>query len=461
MEIRFLGAAREVTGSCFHLLGGGTEILVDCGMRQGGKKDNHEGDSAFSFNPAAIDCVLLTHAHIDHSGLLPRLVKEGFRGKIFATPATADLARVMLFDSANIQEKDAEWLTKKAHRAGRNENHYPLYNISDVEMTVPLISDVPYGKKVRLGKGMGFSFSDAGHILGSGSVELTFPGGQGDRSIIFSGDIGKKDNPIIADPVHAKTSDYVVIESTYGNRLHKNMEESIAELVSAVTSTFERGGNVIIPTFAIGRTQDLLYTLNNLVREGRLGKLDVYVDSPLAEEATRIYLAHPEVYDDEARKLYTQKRGMALNLHFVHSVEQSQRLNSIRSGAIIMAGSGMCEGGRIRHHFKHNIWRPECSIVIVGFQANGTLGRKIVDGADKVNILGEDIAVRARIYTIGGFSAHGDQNDLLQWLGAFRNHPEVFIVHGEEKAALDFEKAVRERFGFTTHVPSLKEKFNL
>lgn len=461
MEIRFLGAAREVTGSCFQLLSNGTQILVDCGMRQGVKKNNHSGDSAFSFNPVEIDYVLLTHAHIDHSGLLPRLVKEGFRGKIFTTPATADLIKVMLLDSANIQEKDAEWMTKKSFRAGRDENFYPLYNVSDVEMTMPLVTEMPYGVPGKLGNDMGFRFTDAGHILGSGSVDISYQGETGAKNIIFSGDIGKPDNPIIADPVHSKAADYVVIESTYGNRMHKNMDDSVNELVDAINSTFKKGGNVIIPTFAIGRTQDLLYIFNNLVRSGKLGKIDVYVDSPLAEEATKIYLAHPEVYDEEARKLFGQKGARALKLHFVESIEQSQRLNRIRSGAIIMAGSGMCEGGRIRHHFKHNIWRPECSIVFVGFQANGTLGRKIVDGADKVNIFGEDMAVRAKIYTIGGFSAHGDQKDLLDWLGVFKNRPEVFIVHGEENAALDFEQAVKEKFGFTTHVPKQGEAFQI
>jgi len=461
MEIRFLGAAREVTGSCFHLLANGMQVLVDCGMHQGVKKNDHSGDSAFSFNPVEIDYVLLTHAHIDHSGLLPRLVKEGFRGKIFTTPATADLIKVMLLDSANIQEKDAEWLTKKSYRAGRDENFYPLYNISDVETTLPLVSETGYGTQVNLGKDMSFRFTDAGHILGSGSVDLSYPGETGGKNIIFSGDIGKADNPIIADPTHAKTADYVVIESTYGNRLHKNMDDSINELVGAIDSTFKKGGNVIIPTFAIGRTQDLLYILNNLVRSGRLGKIDVYVDSPLAEEATKIYLAHPEVYDEEARKLFTQKGARALKLHFIESIEESQRLNRIHSGAIIMAGSGMCEGGRIRHHFKHNIWRPECSIVFVGFQANGTLGRKIIDGAAKVNILGEEMAVRARIYTIGGFSAHGDQKDLLDWLGVFKNNPAVFIVHGEEQAALDFERAVKEKLGFATHVPQQGESFKI
>jgi metallo-beta-lactamase family protein len=459
MEIRFLGAAREVTGSCFQLISNGTQVLIDCGMRQGVKKNNHSGDSAFSFSPAEIDCVVLTHAHIDHSGLLPRLVKEGFRGKIFTTPATADLIKVMLLDSANIQEKDAEWLTKKSFRAGHDEVFYPLYNVSDVEMTLPLIEEIAYGSEGKAGEDMRFTFTDAGHILGSASVDLRYAGGA--KNIIFSGDIGKTGNPIIGDPVHSRTADYVLIESTYGNRMHKDMDESVRELVEAINSTFKKGGNVIIPTFAIGRTQDLLYILNNLVRSGRLGKIDVYVDSPLAEEATKIYLAHPEVYDDEARKLFGRKDARALKLHFIESIEESQRLNRIRSGAIIMAGSGMCEGGRIRHHFKHNIWRPECSIVFVGFQAAGTLGRKIVDGAARVNVLGEEMAVRAKVYTIGGFSAHGDRKELLDWLGVFKNRPEVFIVHGEEKAALDFEQAVKEKFGFTTHVPTLGEAFQI
>lgn len=459
MEIRFLGAAREVTGSCFQLTSNGTKVLVDCGMRQGVKKNDHSGDSAFAFSPEEIDCVLLTHAHIDHSGLLPRLVKEGFRGKIFTTPATADLIRVMLLDSANIQEKDAEWLTKKSFRAGHDEVFYPLYNVSDVEMTLPLIEEIAYGSEGKVSEDMRFTFTDAGHILGSASVDLRYAGGA--RNIIFSGDIGKTGNPIIGDPVHSRTADYVLIESTYGNRLHKDMDESVRELVEAINSTFKKGGNVIIPTFAIGRTQDLLYILNNLVRSGRLGKLDVYVDSPLAEEATKIYLAHPEVYDDEARKLFGRKDARALKLHFIESIEESQRLNRVRSGAIIMAGSGMCEGGRIRHHFKHNIWRPECSIVFVGFQAAGTLGRKIVDGAARVNVLGEEMAVRAKVYTIGGFSAHGDQKELLDWLGVFSNRPEVFIVHGEEKAELDFEQAVKNRFGFTTHVPKLGDTFQV
>jgi metallo-beta-lactamase family protein len=459
MKIRFLGAAREVTGSCYHLTLNGTQFLVDCGMHQG----KHAGGELeiFQFDPAAIECVFLTHAHIDHSGLLPRLVKQGFQGRIITTTATADLVEIMLLDSAHIQESDAEWLTKKAFRSGRNQVIEPLYTSKDVLDMIPLIDRQHYGSIENAMGRLRYRLTDAGHILGSASLELWYPSGPAEKKIVFSGDIGKKDNPIINDPQHAPTADTVVIESTYGNRNHRNMEESIDELVAVIESTFQRGGNVLIPSFAVGRTQDLLYILNKLVREKRLGRLDVYVDSPLAKEATQIYLSHPEYFDQEALKLFKLKKMNGLKLHFSASIEDSQKINRIRSGAVIMAGGGMCEGGRIRHHLKHNLWRPECSIVFVGFQAAGTLGRKLVDGAKSVQILGEEIAVLAQVHTIGGFSAHGDQTGLLEWLGGFTNQPEVFIVHGEETAALDFEKAVQEKFGFKTHVPHRGDEFEI
>ncbi len=460
MKIRFLGAAREVTGSCYHVTLNGKQFLVDCGMHQG----KHAGGEPeiFRFDPKEIECVFLTHAHIDHSGLLPRLVKLGFRGQIITTSATADLVEVMLLDSAHIQETDAEWMTKKAYRAGREERTEPLYTSGDVMEMLPLIERRSYDETGNQLQGLKYRLTDAGHILGSASLELWYADqGAAEKKIVFSGDIGKKDNPIINDPRHTPTSDFVVVESTYGNRQHRSLDESIEELAGAIESTFRRGGNVLIPSFAVGRTQDLIYILNNLVRKKRLGRLDVYIDSPLAEEATKIYLAHPEVYDPEALALLKKRGGGGLKLHFTRSIEESQKINHIRSGAIIIAGGGMCEGGRIRHHLKHNLWRPESSIIFAGFQAGGTLGRKIVDGAKVVHMLGEDIAVKARIYTIGGFSAHGDQAGLLEWLGAFQNHPEVFIVHGEESAALDFEKAVQEKFGFKTHVPYRGDEFDI
>ena len=460
MKIRFLGAAREVTGSCCHLSLDDVELLVDCGMHQG-KNGEEKNETAFEFNPAGIDALFLTHAHIDHSGLVPRLVREGFKGRIITTPATADLVEILLRDSAHIQEKDAEWLTRKSRRKGKERRFEPLYTMSDVEAMIPLFSRKDYGETGKVNRGIKYRFTDAGHILGSGTLELWYKGGRGEKKIVFSGDIGKKGNPIINDPRHTTQTDYVVVESTYGNRLHRGMEESIEELRDAIESTFKKGGNVLIPSFAVGRTQDILYILNKLVRERKLRPLNVYVDSPLAEEATRIYLSYPEYYDEEARKLFQLKEGDAVKLHFTKNVEDSQRINKINSGAVIIAGSGMCEGGRIRHHLKHNLWRSECSIIFVGFQAQGTLGRQIVDGAKTVHFLGEDFAVKARICTIGGFSAHGDQGELLEWLSTFSTNPEVFIVHGEETSALAFEKAVKEKLGLVTHVPHLGEAWEI
>lgn len=460
MKIRFIGATRTVTGSCFHLTVNGRQFLVDCGMHQG--KDSYAVNRApLPFNPPDIEAMFLTHAHIDHSGLIPRLVEKGFSGSIITTAATADLASVMLMDSAHIQEKDAEWLTKKSFRIGEDMVHEPLYTTEDARAVTGLFSKKSYGRKEQLGKGIRYRFNDAGHILGSGTLELWYQDSPVEKKIVFSGDIGKKGNPIINDPEHIEAADYVVMESTYGNRLHKGMEESITELAETIKATFKRGGNVVIPSFAVGRTQDILYILNRLVHAGRLKSVDIYVDSPLAEEATKVYLAHPEVYDEEARRILKERKSNGLSLHFTESVAESQKINAIRSGAVIIAGSGMCEGGRIQHHLKHNLWRPECSVVFVGFQAEGTLGREIVGGAKTVTVLGEPIAVRAGIFTINGFSAHADRKELLEWLGGFGNRPEVFIVHGEESVSLAFSKTIREKFGFTTHVPIQGEEFEI
>ncbi|MBI5206020.1 MAG: MBL fold metallo-hydrolase [Nitrospirae bacterium] len=460
MNIQFLGAARTVTGACFYLQASELKMLVDCGMFQG--EDAYAVNKEnFAFNPKDIDYLFLTHAHIDHSGLIPRLVKEGFRGKIIATPATADLAELMLYDSAHIQETDSVMHTKKALRAGK-EPVTPLYTIDDVRAALSFFSRTPYGKIEHIGKGIKCRFIDAGHILGSGSLEMWFQDGPGEKKIIFSGDIGKKGNPIINDPSTATESDYVVMESTYGNRLHKPMSETINELAEAIKVTFKRGGNVIIPAFSIGRTQDLLYDLNRLVREGRLYNINVYIDSPLAEKATKTYLAHPECFDEEAKRLISGNViGDAVKVKFTHSVEESMALNKIKSNAVIIAGSGMCDGGRVRHHLKYNLWRPECSIIFAGFQARGTLGRRIVDGAKMVHIFGEEIAVKAKVHTLGGFSAHADQKELLEWLSAFKGSPRVFVVHGEEETALTFSGLIKEKYGFVTHVPAKGETFEL
>ncbi len=460
MRLTFLGGVRTVTGSCFYIECNNLKFLIDAGLYQG-EGDDEINRNAFAFQPEKIDYIFITHAHLDHSGMLPRVVKEGFKGKIITTSATRDLLEPMLYDSAHIQESDAEWFNKKAVRAGKPPV-IPLYTIEDVEDVIPLFDTKPYGELIHLGNGVKYRFLDAGHILGSGTLELWFQDSEEEKKIVFSGDIGKKDNPIIKDPLAPVEADFIVMESTYGNRTHKPLTQSIDELVDAVKATFKKGGNVFIPSFAVGRTQDMLYILNNLAREKRLYNINVYLDSPLAEEVTRVYLAHPECYDDEAKVLFSQRDfDDSIKLHFVQSVEDSRALNRIKSGIIVIAGSGMCDGGRIRHHLKHNLWRPECSVVFVGFQGRGTLGRKIVDGAKSVHILGDEIAVKASVYTINGFSAHADQAELIGWLACFKDLPEVFIVHGEEDVAVYFGELVKEKFGIRTHVPERGKIFEL
>ncbi len=460
MKLKFLGGVRTVTGSCFHIECNDLKILVEAGLYQGEGAD--EVNSArFDFEPEEIDYIFITHAHLDHSGMLPRLVKEGFKGKIITTAATRDLLEFMLYDSAHIQESDAAWNNRRAVRAGRPEIQ-PLYTINDVWDVLPLFEVKTYEKIEHLGNGIKYRFLDAGHILGSGTLELWFQDGEREKKIVFSGDIGKKGNPIIQDPNNPIEADIVVMESTYGNRRHKPLKESIDELLEAIKTTFKKGGSVYIPAFAVGRTQDLLYILNNLAKEKRLPGIHVYLDSPLAEDVTKVYLAHPECYDEEARKFFEHGEfDSAIKLHFVKDAGESIELNRIKSGILVIAGSGMCEGGRIKHHLKHNLWRPECCVVFVGFQGKGTLGRKIVDGSRFVNILGEEIAVRASVFTINGFSAHADQSELLQWLKCFKNSPEVFIVHGEEETALCFGDLVAEKYGFKTHVPEKGEVHKL
>ncbi|HOJ43521.1 MAG TPA: MBL fold metallo-hydrolase, partial [Syntrophorhabdaceae bacterium] len=326
---------------------------------------------------------------------------------------------------------------------------------------LPFVDKKKYGERHKLVDGLSYRFLDAGHILGSAILEIFYDENNREKKIVFSGDIGKSNNPIINNPTHIEEADYVIVESTYGNRLHKGMEESIEELAEAIDKTFKRGGNVLIPAFAVGRTQDIIYILKRFVKEGRFKSLNVFIDSPLADKATKVYLSHPELFDLEAKEFFSFRDKDGLQLHFTTTVEESQKINKIKSNAIIIAGSGMCEGGRIRHHFKHNIWRPECSVIFSGFQAKGTLGRHIVDGAKTAHILGEEIAIRARIYTIGGFSAHADQKELLEWIGSFKNNPHVFVVHGEEDVELIFAQAINERLGLKTQVPYLNDEVEI
>lgn len=456
MRLSFHGAAGEVTGSCTLVESGETRFLVDCGMFQGGSearlKNLHALD--FGFDVRKIDFVLLTHAHIDHSGLLPRLAMLGFRGPIYATPATIDLLAVLLPDSAHIQEKEIEWQLRHRHRRGMESRgvQAPLYTVAQAQAVLSQLQPVPYGKPLQAAESVDVLFHDAGHILGSSFLEVSLHGEGRPRRLVFSGDLGMSDRPVLRDPDKPPAeADVVLIESTYGNRLHRSLSETEDEIVAAFERTRAAGGNLIIPSFAVGRTQEIIYLLTDLVRRKRLAPQKIYVDSPMADLATRITLAHRELLDPETRALIEWQKAHPdkVRLEFVADVEASKRLNEIRHGAVIISASGMCEAGRIKYHLRENLPRSESTILIAGFQAAGTLGRRLVDGARLVRIFGETLPVRARIYTVGGLSAHADQGALLAWLGGFRAAPgKVFVVHGEAGASAEFAEAIRKRFNW-------------
>lgn len=453
MKIAFLGAAREVTGSCYLVETAEVRFLVDCGMVQGGREAPARNRRAFAFDARALDFVLLTHAHIDHSGLLPRLMRAGFDGPIYATGATADLLGVMLPDSGHILEAEAR-------RAGRRRRRAPpaLYTVQDAHDCLRLVRPVAYDERVQPHARIECCLRDAGHILGSAIVEVDVTEDGRRKKLVFSGDLGQPGRPILRDPAQIEEADVLVIESTYGDRAHKDLAATLEELAQVVEHTlYERHGNVIMPAFAVGRTQEVIYHLHQLTREGRLSGLDIFVDSPMATAATAITMKHLALFDEEAKRLarwYEAGKGLP-NLRFVASVEESMALNRVRGGAIVIAASGMCDAGRIRHHLRHNLGRRECSVLITGFQARGTLGRRLVDGARRVRIFGEDIRVRASIHTLGGFSAHADQPALMAWTAAFRRPPRrTFVVHGEESAALAFADRLRAERGWQVTVPA-------
>jgi metallo-beta-lactamase family protein len=456
VSLTFLGGAREVTGSSILVQADGCRFLVDCGMFQGGSDSDRKNARRMPVPPRSIDFVLTTHAHIDHSGLLPRLVRDGFQGAVHCTAATTDLLKVMLPDAGHIQEREAEWENRKRQRKGKGQV-VPLYTEADAKAVAERLRPAAYGAALEPGPGISVTFLDAGHILGSAIVVVGVRDAGREKRLVFSGDLGHRGLPIVRDPSPVRSADALVIESTYGNRTHKGMEETVEEFVHAVNDTLRRkGGNVVIPAFAVGRSQDILYLLADLTRRGRVEGVSVYVDSPLAVDATRITMRHPECFDEETRALYAwwQENPEAMKVVPVRRAEESMALNSVRGGAIIMAGSGMCNAGRIKHHLKHNLWRKECSVVIVGFQAQGTLGRKIVDGARQVKVFGEDIAVAADVYTIGGLSAHADREDLLAWAGGFEAPPgTVLVAHGEEGVSLEFSGTLRSRLGWDAEVP--------
>ncbi|MCL2102789.1 MAG: MBL fold metallo-hydrolase [Syntrophorhabdaceae bacterium] len=447
MDLTFLGGAREVTGSCILVRAANSRFLVDCGMFQGGAEGDRRNARKFPFEPSSIDFVLCTHAHIDHSGILPKLVKEGFRGGVHCTDATADLLNIMLPDSGHIQEKEAEWKSRKRQRKGRRVA-VPLYTQADARVVAERLRPTQYGVQVLLRPGITATFLNAGHILGSSIVVVDVEDGGPPRRLVFSGDLGHRGLPILRDPVKVDRADVVVMESTYGNRVHKGMNESMDEFAHAINDTLRRkGGNVIIPAFAVGRTQDVLYALLDLTRKGIIEGITVYVDSPLAIEASRITMRNHKYFDDETCELleWREANPDALNIVLVRDAEDSMRLNQI-SGAVIVAGSGMCNAGRIKHHLKHNLWRSECTVVFTGFQALGTLGRILVDGiVSEVKLFGEEIAIRSRIVNFKTMSSHADKNGLIKWLDAIEPKPErVFVLHGEHDTCLSFALMLTE-----------------
>lgn len=466
MKLTFIGAAQEVTGSCFLVETEEVSFLVDCGMFQGRGARERNLD-AWDFDPREIDFVLLTHAHIDHSGLLPRLCALGFTGPVFATTATVDLLGVMLLDSAFIQETEWARAQRKARKQARRRPPVaaPLYTVAQAQHCLAQFKSVAYDADIQAHSTVRCRFRDAGHILGSAIVEVWVIEGSRTRKLVFSGDLGQPGRPIVRDPTSIDSADVLVMESTYGNRQHRSRDETIDELVFVIEDTLRRRrGNIIVPAFAVGRTQELLQVLVDLCRRGRLPRLQVFVDSPMAAKVTAITWQHKEFMDDETRALLSlhEQHPEWLSLHFTSSVEESVALNRIKAGAIIISASGMCDAGRIKHHLRHHLGRPECAIIIIGFQAQGTLGRRLVEGEKRVRIFDEDVTVRARIHTIGGLSAHADQADLLHWLRGFGAPPaRTFVVHGEERTACAFADLVAEKLGWSVEAPARGTRVDL
>lgn len=459
MKIQFCGAASGVTGSCHLITTENHKILLDCGQFQGGKAMDAMNFEPFPFNPEEIDYVILSHAHIDHCGRIPLLIKKGFKGEIYCTDATADLVEVMLKDSGYIHEKEAEWKNRKAERAGKPLVE-PLYSYNDALDSLKFIKHVLYDQLIELNDEMKIVFNDAGHILGSAITELWVEEKGNVSKIVYSGDLGVIERPILRNPTIIKKADYVIMESTYGNRLHPANCTSIDDMIKIVLKTIQRGGTVVIPSFAVGRTQELIYQFNRFYQDNseykkQLENLMVYVDSPMATTATEVFRSNAQVFDEET-KSYILKGDNPLdfkNLRFTRSTEESIFLNMDKHPKVIISASGMCEAGRIRHHLKHNLWNPKSSIIFVGYQAEGTLGRLIVDGIKDVTLFGENIHVNAEIYNLEGFSGHADRNGLLSWLSGFREKPsEVFLVHGETEAKHDFAKTIKNELGYEATV---------
>ena len=455
MKIQFCGASSGVTGSCHLITTEKHKILLDCGQFQGGKAQEALNYEEFPFDPAEIEYMVLSHAHIDHCGRIPLLIKRGFKGSIYCTDATADLLDVMLKDSGYIHEKEAQWKNKKNERAGRPLVE-PLYTYNDAVDSLKYVKPVLYDQLIELNDEMKIVFNDAGHILGSAITELWVTEGDSVSKIVFSGDLGVKDRPILRDPTIIKKADYVIMETTYGNRLHPKNPLDVKKLLDIIRDTAEKGGTTVIPSFAVGRTQELIYELNRVYESNSeyheaFKNLNVYVDSPMATTATEVFKKNAQVFDEETKE-YIAKGDNPLdfeNLKFTRTSQESVWLNTDPEPKVIISASGMCDAGRIRHHLKHNLWNRKSSIVFVGYQAEGTLGRMLIDGAQEVTLFGDKVQVNARIYNLQGFSGHADRDGLLEWLKGFQKEPKhIFLVHGEMEAQEDFAKTVEEELGY-------------
>jgi metallo-beta-lactamase family protein len=453
LKVTCFGAAGSVTGSNFLVeTPSGSSFIVDCGLFQGGKDRGYD--------PKRINTLILTHAHIDHSGRIPKLVKDGFRGKIIASPPTVDLCEVMLLDSAHVQEMDAEWRTRKNRRRAKRDIE-PLYTTKDAEESLKYLVRLELDQVIDIEPDVKLKLRNSGHILGAVIVELWVEDKGKQTKIVFSGDLGKRDQLIVKDPVEIVDADYLFVESTYGDRLHRTFEESKAELLEAIRYAVSRKEKVIIPAFALERTQEVLYVLGEFSRMGKLPDVPIFLDSPLAIKATEIFRKNRRYYDEDAEAIL--EKGLdpfdLPNLKLTLTTKESMKINELAGSAIIISANGMCSAGRIKHHLKHNLWRPGASVVIMGFQAQGTTGRQIVDGAKSVTIFGEKVAVRAKVFTIGGFSAHADQNDLLHWVGHLsqKSKPRVFVIHGEPSSSQALADLMKNRLGLDTYAPRWKE----
>lgn len=466
MKLTFIGAAHEVTGSCHYLNACGKHILVDCGMEQG---VNVFENAPLPVEAPLIDYVLLTHAHVDHSGMLPLLYAKGFRGQIFMTKASRDLCNIMLRDCAHIQMQEAEWQNRKAKRNSSVALSEPLYTLQDAEGTIKKIVPCPYDKKIELCEGIEIRFSDIGHLLGSASIEVWLTENGISKKIVFSGDIGNKNQPLIKDPMYTKEADYVVMESTYGDRIHSaKRPDYVKSLAKIIQETFNRGGNVVIPSFAVGRTQEILYFIRKIKEDKLISgfpNFPVYVDSPMAVSATEIFVENEEnCFDEEALALV--HKGInpitftGLNLSITS--DESKAINFDMTPKVIISASGMCEAGRIRHHLKHNLWRQECTVLFVGYQAAGTLGRDLIEGAKEVKLFGETIGIRADIQTLAGISGHADKDGLLEWVTSFETQPsKVFVVHGEDSVTDSFAELLNNEYGLDAYAPYSGTSFDL